>query len=334
MVLGCGGTALTGEESAFFSQTDPLGFILFKRNIASPSQVRGLVDDLRAAVGRADAPVLIDQEGGRVARLGPPHWRRYPTAAAIGALHAHDPALGEAAARLVGRLIGHDLASLGITVDCAPVLDVLAPESHATAIGDRAFGADPTRVAALGRRFAEGLLSAGVLPVVKHVPGHGRAQADSHHDLPRVDAAPDALEAHDFAPFRALSDMPLAMTAHVLYEAIDPERAATVSPVVVERVIRGLIGFDGLLVSDDLSMAALAGSLVERAERALAAGCDVVLHCNGDMTEMEAVARATPRMSEAAVRRWHRAAAMPKPEPIDAAGESARLDALLGGRDP
>src|SRR5260221_8666174 len=281
MILGCAGAALAPEERDFFRAVDPLGFILFQRNCLDPAQVRGLVDALRASVGRADAPVLIDQEGGRVARLRPPHWRTYPSAARIAAL-------GDAAAdtaRDVAGLIADDLSRLGITVDCLRVLALPMPGADAI-IGDRAYGTAPERVAALGRAVCEGLLAGGILPVVKHIPGHGRATVDSHLACPVVAAARDELTAHDFAPFRALNDMNWAMTAHIVYTAIDAVRPATLSPVVIAEVIRGAIGFDGVLVSDDLSMQALGGGLGERASGALAAGCDVVLHCNGRLDEM------------------------------------------------
>ena len=252
-ILGCSGTTLSAEEAAFFADAKPWGFILFARNVDGPDQVRRLVADLRATVKRDDAPVLIDQEGGRVQRLGPPHWRRYPSGAAYGAA-------GAQVARLGGRLIAHDLIELGITVDCAPVLDLPAPGAHAV-IGDRAFGERPTEVATLARAMADGLLSGGVLPIVKHIPGHGRALTDSHEALPRVHASKHDLESWDFQPFRLLSELPAAMTAHVVYTAFDETNPATTSKSVIDQAIRGAIGFDGLLISDDLEMKALSGSL-------------------------------------------------------------------------
>ncbi|NNM73378.1 beta-N-acetylhexosaminidase [Enterovirga aerilata] len=300
-IAGCAGQSLTAEEVAFFRDADPLGFILFRRNIADPDQVRALTAALREAVGRADAPVLVDQEGGRVQRLGPPHWPRYPAGRAYGRLAA-DLAGRSACARTGARLIAHDLRSVGIDVDCLPVLDVPVPGAH-DIIGDRAYDTDPAAVAVLGRAAAEGLLAGGVLPVVKHIPGHGRAGVDSHESLPRVSASLAELRAQDFPPFRALADMPIAMTAHVVYEAIDPDRPATTSPLVVSEIIRGEIGFGGLLLTDDLSMRALSGSFRERAEAALRAGVDVVLHCNGDLAEARAVAEAAPRLSGESARR-------------------------------
>lgn len=305
-----------------FARVQPVGFILFGRNVVDPDQVRGLVASLRTSVGRADAPVMIDQEGGRVQRLGPPHWRKLPAAAEAGAA-------GRKAAWLLGRLIAAELAPLGIDIACAPVLDVPVEGAH-DVIGDRAFAHDPAAVALLGRACAEGLVDGGVAPVIKHIPGHGRATADTHHALPRVAASEAELRRHDFAPFRALNDAPWAMTAHVVYEAIDAA-CATVSRTVVERVIRGHIGFDGVLVTDDLSMNALAGTLAERAAASRQAGCDVVLHCNGKLDEMSVVAEAAGRLGEAGARRLARAlAARQAPEPFDAAAGAGRLSELLG----
>ncbi len=286
VIFGCAGPIAGIAELDFFAEADPLGFILFKRNCDEPRQVRDLIGGLRGAIGRPDAPVLIDQEGGRVARLGPPHWIVRPPARAFGLLAGRD-GLDRAAeaARMNARSIAGELRDLGVTVDCLPLLDVPAAGAHGI-VGDRAFGADPAMVAALGRAVCEGLLAGGVLPVIKHLPGHGRATADSHVGLPVVEASTDSLAAVDFAPFRALSDAPWAMTAHVLYRAFDAARPATVSPRVIETVIRGAIGFDGVLISDDLCMAALSGTPAERARAALHAGCDVALHCNGELDEM------------------------------------------------
>lgn len=292
VIFGCAGPSLGDDEADFFRRADPWGFILFGRNIVSPGQVRTLVAALRASVGRDNAPVLVDQEGGRVARLGPPFWHRYPPAGAYADLAARDPVLACEMAWLGARLIAHDLTDLGINVDCAPVLDTPAPGAHEV-IGDRAYGQSPDVVALLGRAAAEGLMAGGVAPVIKHIPGHGRALADSHEALPVVRATLAELEAIDFVPFGDLADATMAMTAHVVYAAIDAERPATLSPVVIEQVIRGTIGFTGLLMSDDLSMRALSGDLEERARGALDAGCDVVLHCNGDPAEMAAVAKAS-----------------------------------------
>jgi beta-N-acetylhexosaminidase len=290
-------------ERRFFRAADPWGFILFQRNCENPAQVRNLTAALRDAVGR-EAPVLIDQEGGRVQRLKPPHWRQAPPAAAFA---AHDPE----ALRLNVSLIAAELVALGVDVDCLPCLDVPAAGSHGI-IGDRAFAEEPATVARLGRIVCDALLAGGVLPVVKHVPGHGRARADSHLELPRVQASLAELQATDFTPFRALKDMPLAMTAHVVYEAVD-------------------IGFDGLLMSDDLNMKALTGALGERARAALAAGCDVALHCSGVLAEMEEVAAALGPLDDAGARRADAALSLRRPPaPFDSAAALARLDALMG----
>src|SRR3954463_6272930 len=234
-IAGCTGLELTRDETAFFRDAEPWGFILFKRNVDAPEQVRALCEALRETVGRADAPILIDQEGGRVQRMGPPHWPKYPSGSVYGRLHANDPLVQREIARLGARLIAHDLRSVGITVDCLPVLDVPSPGAH-DVIGDRAYGKTPSQVAILGRAAAEGLMAGGVLPVVKHMPGHGRAGADSHLSLPVVDASREALERHAFAPFCMLTDLPLAMTAHVIYTALDSERPATVSPTIIGEV--------------------------------------------------------------------------------------------------
>jgi beta-N-acetylhexosaminidase len=328
-ILGCEGPVLTPAEAAFFRDTDPWGFILFGRNVEAPDQVRALASALREAVGRADAPILVDQEGGRVQRLGPPHWGRYPSARTYAGL---DPAVQAKVAWLGARLMAQDLAALGITVDCAPVLDVPDPDAHEV-IGDRAYGDDPQTVAALGRAVAEGLMAGGVLPVLKHMPGHGRARVDSHRERPIVEASPDELSARDFGPFHALTDLPIAMTAHVVYAAVDPEQPATMSPAVIQEVIRGEIGFQGLLVSDDLSMAALGGGLGARAERAVAAGCDVVLYGEGDRAGMAAVAAGAGALAVEAAGRAAAALARIRPaEPFDAAAGRARFQAAFGGR--
>jgi beta-N-acetylhexosaminidase len=332
-ILGCAGLTLSDEERAFFRDVRPWGFILFKRNVETPDQVRALVDDLRATVDRADAPVLIDQEGGRVQRLGPPHWRRYPRGRAYGELPANDPLLRREITRLGARLMAHDLATLGINVDCVPVLDVPHPGAH-DVIGDRAYADTPEGVASLGRAACEGLIAGGVLPVIKHIPGHGRAMADSHQDLPLVDASYDDLDARDFAPFRVLSDMPMAMSAHVIFTAVDPQRPATTSRKVMTDVIRGAIGFDGLVMTDDLSMKALSGNFTQRARASLSAGCDVVLHCNGDMAEMRAVVAGSKLLVGRSAQRGRSALGRlaRAPEPFDAAEGRARFDAAFGGR--
>jgi len=325
VIFGCAGLRLTTEEHAFFRATCPLGFILFQRNCETPDQVRELTATLRDAAGKPAAPILIDQEGGRVARLQPPHWRRYPSAARIAALGE----LAQEAAFLSARLIADDLATLSISVDCLPVLDLPVAGADPV-IGDRAYGSEPTVVARLGRAAAEGLLAGGVLPVIKHIPGHGRAGVDSHFQLPKVAASLPTMERTDFAPFRALKDMPWAMTAHVLYEAIDPNRPATLSARVIDTVIRASIGFDGVLISDDLSMQALGGSIGARARDALAAGCDIVLHCNGDLDEMKQVAAAATSVTANAKRRLERGETLRvRSEPLDRRVSELRLDELL-----
>ncbi|HWD66842.1 MAG TPA: beta-N-acetylhexosaminidase [Caulobacteraceae bacterium] len=330
-IFGCAGPALSKTEAAFFRDVDPWGFILFGRNIETPDQVRRLTSDLRACVGRADAPVLIDQEGGRVARLKPPHWPRYPAGAAYGRLAATDPAHAGEMAWLGGRLIAHDLHAVGINVDCAPVLDVPQPGAH-DVIGDRALGETPGLVARLARRFAFGLTAGAVAPVIKHIPGHGRAMADSHEALPVTDASVEDLESVDFAPFRALADQPMAMTAHVVYRALDPKRPATISARVIGETIRGRMGFSGLLMTDDLSMKALGGTFAERTKAALAAGCDIVLHCNGDPDEMAAVTGAARSLEGASAERARRALARVAggPESFDQEDGRRRFDSAFG----
>jgi beta-N-acetylhexosaminidase len=329
-IFGCAGPLLTESETSFFREVAPFGFILFQRNCESPDQVRGLVRDLRDSIGRADAPVLIDQEGGRVARLRPPTWRAAPAPGRIGAIAARDRHLALEAARLNASLMGRELAGLGITVDCAPVLDLQVSGAHAGVVGDRALGNDPELVGALGRAICDGLLAGGVDPVIKHMPGHGRALVDSHRALPRVDASLDELRRTDFIPFRRLADMSWGMTAHVVYSAIDPERPATTSPKVIAEIIRGEIGFDGLLVTDDLNMQALQGDLADRTRRALSAGCDLALHCTGRLDEMEEVAAAAGPMSDATARRVARLRKRTTPLPaIDVAAAEAHLSALM-----
>ncbi len=309
----------------------PWGLILFKRNIQTPSQLAKLIDEFRSILGRAEAPVLVDQEGGRVQRLGPPQWPAYPPAAAYGRLYDRDPALGIAAVRLGGRLIAADLAALGITVDCLPVADVPVPGADAV-IGDRAYGETPAKVAALAGAAADGLMEGGVLPVLKHLPGHGRATADSHLRLPVVETDRATLEATDFAAFRPLARLPLGMTAHVVFTSLDRELPATTSAIMISQMIRGFIGFDGLLMTDDLSMGALSGSLAERTRAALGAGCDLALHCSGDLAEMQAVAGAAGELDGAAARRAAAAlAARAAPAPLDVAAARAELARLMDG---
>jgi beta-N-acetylhexosaminidase len=322
-ICGCAGPTLSDDERAFLRESQPFGVILFKRNIETPEQVRALTGAVRDSVG-ADVDILVDQEGGRVQRIGPPLWRRYPAAARLAAV-ADAPRF----VRLAARLMAHDLRALGISVDCMPVLDVPTPGAH-DVIGDRAYGREPETVAALGRAAAEGLLAGGILPVMKHVPGHGRALADSHHALPVVTASRAALAA-DFLPFRRNRDLPAAMTAHVVYTAVDPDRPATISPRVVGEIIRGEIGFDGLLMSDDLSMKALGGSFRERTAALFAAGVDLVLHCNGDMAEAAEVAAAAPMLAGRALARADaaRAAIAAGADSFDPVDAATALDAAL-----
>lgn len=329
-ITGTSGLILTAQEREFLRDERPWGFILFKRNVDTPLQVARLVQDFRETVGDADAPVLIDQEGGRVQRLSSPHWPVYPPGAVFGALYDRDRAAGLKAARLSAQLIANDLADLGITVDCLPLADVPAPGADAV-IGDRAYGTEPDKVVAIARAVTEGLELGGVLPVLKHIPGHGRATADTHLKLPVVDASKNDLEAVDFAAFKALADLPIAMTAHVVFSAIDATQPATTSATIIEQVIRGGIGFQGLLMSDDVSMNALTGSIAERTRAIVSAGCDMVLHCNGELAEMRQVAAEAPVLSGEALKRAQRALAARKPpQPLDREAARAELDALTG----
>ncbi|MBE9555062.1 MAG: beta-N-acetylhexosaminidase [Proteobacteria bacterium] len=326
-IFGCAGTVLSPSERAFFRDSDPAGFILFARNIEAPDQVRALVLEMRACAGRDDALVLIDQEGGRVARLKPPHWRAAPPQGIFGKL---EHGVARRAAKLNARMLADELMALGINVDCLPLLDLRFPGAH-DIIGDRALGETVETVSLLGRAVCDGLLEGGILPVIKHIPGHGRARADSHLELPRVDAGRDELEITDFAPFRDLADMPLAMTAHIVYDEIDPNRPATTSPAVMHEIVRGFIGYDGLVMTDDLSMKALGGSFAARTADSLAAGCDLVLHCNGDMGEMKQVAGAARALDADGLRRYHGALDMlGSPEPFDREAALVELAALTG----
>jgi beta-N-acetylhexosaminidase len=333
-ITGFAGTELSDAERAFLREAQPWGFILFKRNIAAPPAVRALVDQVRSILGRS-APVLIDQEGGRVQRLGPPDWPLYPPGAAYGTLYDRDRQKGLAAAQLGARLIAADLADLHIDVDCLPIADVPVPGADQV-VGDRAYGTEPGKVAAIARAVADGLAEGGVLSVLKHIPGHGRATADSHAGLPVVNTQRAVLETTDFAAFRPLAGLPMAMTAHVVFTALDPVEPATVSATIVRGVIRDSIGFRGLLMSDDISMGALSGSLAERTRAAIAAGCDVVLHCNGQMPEMQAVAGEAPVLAGQALARADAALASKQPPvPIDAdAGREALLKLLQGVWEP
>jgi beta-N-acetylhexosaminidase len=330
MIYGCAGTELSDSERRFFRDAQPWGFIVFARNVSDPEQVRALVAAMRETVGDANAPVLVDQEGGRVARLKPPHWKARPAAQIFGDLYRRSPEQAREAAYLNARSMAHELADLGTTVDCVPVLDVPGENSDAV-IGDRAFSGDPKIVTDLGRAVIEGMLDGGVLPVIKHMPGHGRANADSHHALPRVSASADEMRRTDFVPFRALNECPIGMTAHVVYEALDPDGPGTTSTVVIEEIIRGEIGFKGLLLTDDLSMNALHGSLAQRAKAALSAGCDIVTHCNGRIDEMEQVAsEATPLEGECLRRAQSALSHLHAPKEFNAAAAEARLTELFG----
>jgi beta-N-acetylhexosaminidase len=330
LIVGCAGPKLSAAEREFLARTKPWGLILFKRNIESPAQVSALIQEFRGVVGYREAPILIDQEGGRVQRLGPPLWPDFPPAARLGAAYGRDPARGVEAAKLGARLIASELSALGITIDCMPVADLRLPEGHGV-IGDRAYGTEIEIVARLARAAARGLIAGGVLPVVKHIPGHGRARADSHEALPVVETSRAELERSDFEPFRRLKDLPIAMTAHVVYAAIDPVHPATISRTVIKDVIRGHIGFDGLLMTDDLSMKALSGGFRARAEASLAAGCDIVLHCNGKLEEMSEIAAACPLLAGEAERRAKAALALLNlpVESVDVTEARARFSAMV-----
>ena len=329
-IYGCAGQRLSAEERTFFRETRPWGFIVFGRNIADPAQLAALVTELRDTVHDDTAPVLIDQEGGRVARLKPPHWKARVPAARFGDLYAKDTEKAREAAYLNARLMAAELTAVGINVDCVPVLDVPV-EGADDIIGDRAFSREPSVIIDLGRAVIEGMIEGGVLPVMKHIPGHGRATADSHLALPRVATDAEILSATDFVTFRSLNQCPIAMTAHVVYEDIDPQRPATTSPKVIRDVIRGEIGFDGLLISDDVSMQALSGPISVRAKGALFAGCDIVLHCNGKMEEMREVAEEAKPLEDAALKRADAARAhLGKRDDFDSEGAEVRLAELLG----
>ena len=318
-ITDCGGLSLSQAERDFLQRTNPWGFILFRRNCESPDQIKALTSEFRAIVGRRNAPVFVDQEGGRVQRLGPPanHWRKYPPASRYGDLYRKDPLAALRTARNVGRLMAEDLIQAGINADCLPVLDVPQPDGH-DVIGDRAYAREIAQIIVLARAHMAGLMEGGVLPVIKHIPGHGRAKADSHHELPVVTATRAELEAVDFPPFAALADAPMAMTAHVVYAAFDKTAPATLSKKVIRTVIRKEIGFRGLLMSDDLTMNALKGGPADRAAGALAAGCDVLLHCNAPLEVREEVARAAGILKGKALSRARRALkAVGRPQPYD-----------------
>ena len=321
VIFGCAGPQLLAAERAFFREADPFGFILFARNVDNPDQVRRLTADLRDAVGR-DAPIMVDQEGGRVQRLRAPHWQDWTppldTVDGAGSLEA-----AERIMRLRAMVIAAELAAVGIDSNCIPTLDVVRPETHPF-LKNRCYGRDPDTVTRIGRAVADGLMAGGVLPVMKHMPGHGLSHVDTHHDLPTVDAGLEELRAVDFAPFRALRDLPMAMTAHLVFAALDGDRPATQSPTMI-RVIRDEIGFGGLLISDDLNMQALAGTLGDRTARTIAAGVDIALHCKGDMTEMVEVAAAAGVMGPASLARAEAAVAARRAGTVDVAAALAEL---------
>lgn len=327
-ISGCAGTELSDEERAFFAEERPFALILFARNCQTPSQIRALIDEFRSIVGRNDAPVLIDQEGGRVQRLKPPLWPAYPPGRPLGIVAEENLADGKRAAWLLGRLIAVDLHELGITVDCLPVLDVAVP-GMTDAIGDRSYSNDPEIVAALGGAVAEGLMEGGVLPVVKHIPGHGRAASDSHYDLPVVSADLDLLAETDFVPFSRLAHLPIGMTSHILYTSVDRERPSTLSKAIIRDIIRKRIGFDGLLMGDDISMKALSGDFTDLARATYDAGCDLVLHCNARIEEMRSVALAAPPLAGLSGERAARALSMLRqPAPFDRVTGQEELHAL------
>ena len=328
-IAGCSDIKLSESEKDLLANHRPWGAILFKRNCKNKLQVAELTQSLREVTKSPELPIFIDQEGGRVQRLGPPIWPKYPTGQSYADLYKIEPNLGERAVWLGSRLMAHDLIELGIDADCLPVLDVPVPGAH-DVIGDRAYGNDPDLIANLGGIAANGLLAGGVLPVVKHIPGHGRAGVDSHHELPVVDAPRSELEGIDFLPFQKLNHLPMAMTAHVVYTAFDRDHPCSTSQHVIQNIIRDTIGFQGLLMSDDVSMNALAGSIDKRVEACFAAGCDVVLHCNGDMDEMIKVAENSPALEGAALERANKTLAMRKaPEPFDVDAGREEFEALL-----
>lgn len=329
MILGCSGLTLTLEEIALYKAEQPWGFILFGRNIGDAQQITDLVASMREAVGRPDAPVLIDQEGGRVQRIRPPILQSYPNAQALGAIYLRDREQGLRAAWLMSRLHAFDLMRLGINVDCLPVLDVPV-EGASNVIGNRAYGFDPKMVSEMGQAAADGLKAGGMLPVMKHIPGHGRGMVDSHHELPVVDVPLDDLDVHDFVPFRALNKELMGMSAHLVFNAIDPERPATTSRKVIDEIIRGRIGFDGLLMSDDSSMNALKGTLGERAANIVAGGCDIVLHCNGLMSEMLQVVKEVPPLTGRSLERAKAVeAGFPAADDADEASLRDEFNAML-----
>ena len=331
LITGLSGATLSADEHAFLRTAEPCGLILFARNCVSPGQIRALVADALDAIGSADTLVLIDQEGGRVRRLRPPQWRELPAAAAYAAIYRSDARNAKRLARLAARLTADDLTRLGITMNCTPVLDLRVPGAH-DIIGDRAFGDTPAAIADLARAVAEGHLAGGVLPVIKHIPGHGRAMADSHFELPVVTTPRAELEATDFAPFRSMADMPAAMTAHVVYTSVDAQRPASTSAIVTADVIRGHIGFDGLLMSDDLGMKALSGDMCSRAGAVIAAGSDVALHCSGDLAEMQSAAAGVPGLAGRALERFEACIRLTRSRlDFDRGEAEAALGEVVGG---
>jgi beta-N-acetylhexosaminidase len=330
-ICGCAGTVFTADEARFFAKYNPWGLILFKRNCETPDQITALITAFRKTVARPDAPVFVDQEGGRVQRIGPPLWRKYPEARKFGNLYQINPGLALRAARNIGRLMAAELYTLGFTSSCLPVLDVPQAGAH-DVIGNRAYDHRAERIIILANAHIAGLMEGGILPVMKHVPGHGRSLVDSHHNLPIVAASRLELENGDFVPFAALADLPMAMTAHVIYQAIDAEAPATLSRKLVRHVIRKVIGFNGLLMTDDLSMKALSGSFAHKAQAAYDAGCDMLLHCNGVMIEMQEVGAAATELSAKTARRAKAALKLRrKPQPFDEKQALADLEAVMTG---
>lgn len=334
VIYGFEGLSLNEAETAFFRDVDPWGYIVFARNIETPDQLLKLTDELRELSGRADVPILIDQEGGRVARLRGPHWRDAPPNAVFGEAWARDPETASEATWLNSRLLAHELKASGINVDCVPMLDIKVPGSNDVVIGDRVYSDDPEVISILGRASAEGVLAGGVLPVIKHLPGHGRSSVDSHDGLPIVEASLEELEQSDFIPFRALADLPLGMTGHLIFTALDDQVPSTLSKRVIDEAIRstapGRIGFDGLLMTDDLSMGALQGDFETRTRASLAAGCDMMLHCNGKMAEMQAIASETPVLKGKALERTRKAIeALKDPDEFDPRQARNRLQEII-----
>ncbi|MBV1885622.1 MAG: beta-N-acetylhexosaminidase [Parvibaculaceae bacterium] len=327
-IFGCQGLELSGEEIAFFRDVKPWGFILFARNVDTPEQVRALTASMREVTGRDSTPILIDQEGGRVARLKPPHWRAYPEGRAYGKIFEADNDAGLEFAWLGARLIAQELIDVGVNVNCLPIMDLPVEGAH-DVIGNRAYGRGEEIVVPIGRAVANGLLAGGVLPIIKHIPGHGRAGVDSHLELPRVTTSREELSATDFKPFAALKDIVMAMTAHVIYEAIDADAPATTSPKVIKDVLRGEIGYQGLIMTDDLSMKALGGTYASRVQASIGAGCDMILHCNGEMDQMQEIAGELKSLSGNSLKRAVAAEkALRTPEDIDLPASLARFAEL------